>query len=233
MAWELAKVGEFEASRRAWAQLVETHEQVHGPKDEHTLDSLVWLAEALDDVGDVEGARTISERLAGPLGRLYASNTETLGPDDLRTLNLGHGLGLTLERLGQLEAARVAYQTTLDGYLRLQGKRGRAVATLLGRLADIALKVGDPTTAHATYGHALVIMRKQPGPEDPDTLEMVGREADALMALGKKVAARNQARAVVDGYRRTLGEENALTRRAQARLDSMSPKRRRRSAIGR
>jgi tetratricopeptide (TPR) repeat protein len=230
MAWELAKVGEFDACRRAWAQLVETHEQLHGPKDERTLDSLVWLAEALDDVDDEEGARSISERLAGPLGRLYAGSTETLGPDDMRTLNLGYGMGLTLERLGQLEAARVAYQTTLEGYLRVQGKRGRAVAVMHGHLADIALKLGDPTAAHAMYGQAIAIMRKQPGPEDPDTLEMVGRDADALVALGKKIAARNQARAVVDGYRRTLGEENALTRRAQARLNSMSPRRRQRTA---
>jgi len=73
-------------------------------------------------------------------------------------------------------------------------------------------------------------MRKQPGPEDPDTLELVGRDAAALMQLGKKISARNQARTVVDGYRRTLGEENALTRRAQARLDEMLPPKRTRAA---
>jgi hypothetical protein len=78
------------------------------------------------------------------------------------------------------------------------------------------------------YGEALSIMRKQPGPEDPDTLELVGRDASALTALGKKIAARNQARTVADGYRRTLGEENPLTHRAQARLDAMSPGRRKR-----
>jgi acetyl/propionyl-CoA carboxylase alpha subunit len=70
-------------------------------------------------------------------------------------------------------------------------------------------------------------LRKQPGPEDPDTLEVIGHDADALMAMGKKIAARNRARTVVDGYRRTLGEENPLTRRAQARLDAISPTRRR------
>ena len=72
------------------------------------------------------------------------------------------------------------------------------------------------------------MLRKQPGPEDPDTLEMVGRDAAAVMAMGKKIAARNEARTVVDGYRRTLGEENPLTRRAQARLEEISPSGRRR-----
>ena len=110
----------------------------------------------------------------------------------------------------------------------MQGKRGRAVSNLRGHLADIALKLGDPAGAHAMYGEALSIMRKQPGPEDPDTLELVGRDASALTALGKKIAARNQARTVADGYRRTLGEENPLTHRAQARLDAMSPGRRKR-----
>jgi Flp pilus assembly protein TadD len=146
-----------------------------------------------------------------------------LGPDDPRTLTLGHNLGLTLERLGQFEAARVAYQTTLEGYIRVEGRRGRSVADLRGHLGDIALELGDPAGAHAVYAEALAVMRKQPGPEDPDTLEMVGHDATALMQLGKKIAARNLARTVVDGYRRTLGEENALTRRAQAHLDEMSP----------
>ena len=73
------------------------------------------------------------------------------------------------------------------------------------------------------YGEALAILRKQPGPEDSDTLELVGCDANALMEMGKKIAARNQARTVVDGYRRTLGEENPLTRRAHARLDAMAP----------
>ena len=161
--------------------------------------------------------------MAGPLGRLYASSAESQGREDPGTLALGHNLGLTLERLGQYEAARVAYQNTLDGNVLVQGKRGRSVADLRGHLADICLKLGDAAGAHAAYSEAIALLRKQPGPEDPDTLEMVGRDAAALMALGKKIAARNQARTVVDGYRRTLGEDNILTRRAQARLDEMSP----------
>jgi hypothetical protein len=56
---------------------------------------------------------------------------------------------------------------------------------------------------------------------------MIGRDVEALMILGKKIAARNQARTVVDGYRRTLGEENPLTRRAQARFDAVTPEKRR------
>jgi tetratricopeptide (TPR) repeat protein len=223
LASELSKVGELEAARHSWTQLVETHEQIHGSKDARTLDSLVWLAQALDDVGDEEQARSISERVAGPLGRLYAASADAVGADDPLTLTLGHGLGLTLERLGQLEAARVAYQTTLDGYVRVLGRRSRSVADLQGRLGDITLKLGDPAAAHAIYGQALAIMRRHPGPEDPDTLQLVGRDAGALLEMGKKIAARNQARTVVDGYRRTLGEENPLTRRAQARLDAMTP----------
>jgi len=83
--------------------------------------------------------------------------------------------------------------------------------------------MGDPAAAHDAYGEALAILRKQPGPEDPDTLELVGHDALALMDLGKKIAARNQARTVVDGYRRTLGEENARTVRAKARLEKIAP----------
>jgi hypothetical protein len=48
------------------------------------------------------------------------------------------------------------------------------------------------------------------------------------MDMGKKIAARNQARSVVDGYRRTLGEENPLTVRAKARIEAISPAARKR-----
>jgi tetratricopeptide (TPR) repeat protein len=230
LAWEQGKVGDLEAAKSTWKQLVGIHEQLHGSRDERTLDAMAGLAGALDALEEDEQARILSERVAGPLGRLYASSTEALGPDDPRTLTLGHDLGLTLERLGQCEAARVTYQTALEGHIRVQGKRGRAAADLHGHLGDIARKLGDPAAAHAHYGEALTIMRKQPGPEDPDTLELVSHDASALMELGKKIAARNQARTVVDGYRRTLGEENPLTRRAQARFDAISPPAKRRPA---
>jgi tetratricopeptide (TPR) repeat protein len=222
LAWELRKVGELEAARRCWVQLVDTHEQIHGPRDERTLDSLVWLAESLEELGDLEQARSISERIAGSLGRQYATSCESLGQDDPATLNLAHGLGLTLERLGQLEAARSTYQTAHDAYVRIQGRRGRAVAILLGHLADVARKTSRPEAAHEMYGEAVGILRKDPGPEDPDTLEMMSRDARALLDMGKKIAAKNQARMVVDGFRRTLGEDNELTHRAHNRLEAMS-----------
>jgi tetratricopeptide (TPR) repeat protein len=227
LAWELSKVGELEAAQACWRQLVDTHEQIHGPKDERTLDSLVWLAESVQEMGDEEQARSISERIAGPLGRQYAASCEGLGQDDLRTLNLAHGLGLTLERLGQLEPARNTYQSAHESYVRVQGRRGRAVADLLGHLADVARKTGNPQAAHEMYGEALAILRKEPGPEDPDTLEMISRDATALLDMGKKVAAKNQARIVVDGFRRTLGEDNELTQRARNRLEAMATGRRR------
>jgi tetratricopeptide (TPR) repeat protein len=228
LAVELGKVGELEAARSSWAQVVELVEQLHGPRDERTLAALLGLAGALDELGEEEQARSLSERIAGPLGRLYAGSAEELGPDDPRTLNLGHGMGRTLERLGQLESARAGYQTTLDGYARLQGKRGRSVAHLRGHLADVTLKLGDAAGAHSQYAEALTVMRKTPGPEDPDTLELVVRDAMALMALDKKITARNQVRAVIDSYRRILGEENPRTQRAQARLDEIAPAKRRR-----
>jgi tetratricopeptide (TPR) repeat protein len=227
LAWELGKVGELEAAKRSWTQLVEMHEQLHGSRDERTLDGMIGLAGALDDLGEDEEARVLSERVAGPLGRLYAASADALGPDDPRTLSLGHDLGKTLERLGQYEAARVAYQKALEGYTRVQGRRGRTVGDLRGHLGDIAQKLGDPTAAHVAYGEALAILRKRPGPEDPDVLELMSRDAAAQLELGKKIAARNHARSVVDGYRRTLGEENPLTVRAKARLDTISPASRR------
>jgi tetratricopeptide (TPR) repeat protein len=222
LAVELGKVGELEESRRRWEELTVVYERIDGPKDERTLNALIALAETLEEMGDEEAARSISERVAGPLGRLYASKADSDGPDDLATLTLGHNLGLTLERLGQFEAARSTYQIVLDGYARLQGRRGRLVADLRGHLADLARKTADPESAHVLYCEAIGIMRKQPGPEDPDTLRLIGRDAEALEALGRTIAARNQARIALDGSRHAFGEGSVLTRQAKARLERLS-----------
>ena len=44
--------------------------------------------------------------------------------------------------------------------------------------------------------------------------------------MGRKVAGRNQARSVAEAYRRTLGPDNGLTRRAEAQVERMTPRRR-------
>jgi len=113
----------------------------------------------------------------------------------------------------------------MDGYVRLQGRRGRMVADLRGHLADVARKMADPESAHAMYCEAIGIMRKQPGPEDPDTLRLIGRDADALEALSRTIAARNQARIALDGSRHAFGEGSVLTRQAKARLERLSLRR--------
>jgi hypothetical protein len=51
----------------------------------------------------------------------------------------------------------------------------------------------------------LAILRKFPGPDDPDTLEVIRHDADALLAMGRKVAARHQACLALEALHRTLG----------------------------
>jgi hypothetical protein len=110
----------------------------------------------------------------------------------------------------------------LESYTRLQGRRGRLVADLRGHLADVAREMGETESAHAMYCDAIAIMRKQPGPEDPDTLRLIGRDAETLEALGRTIAARNQARAALDGSRHAFGDGSVLTRRAKARLERLA-----------
>ena len=132
-------------------------------------------------------------------------------------------------RLGQLDAARATFTRAMEGYVHLQGRRGRAVGDILWHLGDVARRQGDPEAAHNLYSDGLAILRRQPGPEDPDTLDLIGHDAEAMLELGRLVAARNLLRSVVEGYRRTLGEDNALTERAQRRLDAISPRRKSRA----
>jgi hypothetical protein len=82
--------------------------------------------------------------------------------------------------------------------------------------------MGETEASHAMYCEAIAILRKQPGSEDPDTLQLIGRDADALEALGRTIAARNQARAALDGSRHAFGEGSVPTRRAKARLERLS-----------
>jgi hypothetical protein len=47
-----------------------------------------------------------------------------------------------------------------------------------------------------------------------------------MAAMGRKVAARNQARNVAEALRRTLGQENGLTKRADAHVAQLTARRR-------
>jgi tetratricopeptide (TPR) repeat protein len=131
-----------------------------------------------------------------------------------------------MERLEQLDAARATYQTVFDGYMRIHGPRHRTVADMHAHLGDILLKQGNAEEARARYAEALAVLRKHPGPDDPDTLEVISHDADALFAMGRKVAGRNQARSVAETFRRTLGPNNGLTRRAETQVERMTPRRR-------
>ena len=122
--------------------------------------------------------------------------------------------------------ARAMYQTVLDGYVRNLGPRDRKVADMHAHIGDVLLKQGDPAGARARYADALALLRRFPGRDDPDTLEVLRHDADAMAALGRNVAARNQARYVAEVLRRTLGPDNGLTRRADAHVAQMTPRRR-------
>jgi tetratricopeptide (TPR) repeat protein len=225
-AWELGKVGELEKARVRWQELANDYERNHGAKDDRTLDCLVRLAETHEMLEEHHAARAIYERIAGPFGPIHADSRDKAGPDDPRTLHLGLSLGLTMERLGQLDAAHAMYQTVLDGYVRNNGPRHRKVPELQARIGDVLLKQGDAAGARARYSEALALLRKFPGPDDPDYLEVLGHDADAMAAMGRKVAARNQARNVAEALRRTLGQENGLTKRADAHVAQLTARRR-------
>jgi hypothetical protein len=51
-------------------------------------------------------------------------------------------------------------------------------------------------------------------------------DADALLAMGRKVAARHEARLVLESLHRTFGPDNPLSRRAEAHLERLTPRRR-------
>jgi Flp pilus assembly protein TadD len=76
-------------------------------------------------------------------------------------------------------------------------------------IGDTLLKQGDAAGARARYAEALALLRKFPGPDDPDTLEVLGHDADAMAAMGRKVAARNQAR--ICGRGRSAGRSAPTT----------------------
>jgi tetratricopeptide (TPR) repeat protein len=225
-AWELGKLGELEKARARWQELANSYERTHGPKYERTLECLLWLAETQDKLEERYAARANYERIAGPYGPLHAQSRETNGADDHRTLRMGHNLGLTMERLGQLDSAMTMYKTVLEGYVRVFGPRHRKVGDMKAHIGDVLCQKGDPATGRARYSEALAILRKFPGPDDPDTLEVIGHDADALLAMGRKVAARHQARLALEALHRTLGPDNPLSRRAEMHLERLTPRRR-------
>jgi tetratricopeptide (TPR) repeat protein len=216
-AWELGKLGELEKARARWQELANAYERTHGPKFERTLECLLWLGETQEKLEEHHAARSNYERLAGPYGPLHAQSREVNGPGHPHTLRMGHNLGLAMERLGQLDAAMTMYKAAMDGYVRLYGPRHRKVGDMKAHIGDVLCRQGDLAAGRARYAEALTILRKFPGPDDPDTLEVMRHDADALLAMG---------RLVLESLHRTFGPDNPLSRRAEAHLERMTPRRR-------
>jgi len=206
--WELGKVGELEKARARWQELANAYERNRGPRNERTLECLLWLSETHERLEEHHAARAGYERIAGPYGPIHAESRDKAGPDDPRTLHLGHNLGLVMEKLASSDAARAMYQTVLDGYARNLGPRDRNVADMHAHIGDVLLKQGDPVGARARYADALALLRKFPGPDDPDTLEVLRHDADAMAALGRKGRGPKPGPQRRRGLRRTLGPDN-------------------------
>jgi len=178
--------------------------------------------------------RTRSSGRATPPGPSSSGSPDRVGrstpraasppvPTILERCGLGHNLGLTMGAPGA--ARRPPGPPTrrfFDGYMRIHGAHHRKVADMHSHMGDVLLEQGDAEEARTRYAEALAVLRKHPGPDDPDTLEVISHDADALFAMGRKVAGRNQARSVAETLPRTLGPNNGLTRRAEAQVERMT-----------
>jgi len=157
----------------ALARLQAAHEAAvaaFGRESVEAAQSLGRLANAVEDMGDLQKAETLDCEALATLRRLGASDGEA-------GIAIRADLARVLQNLGQGDAAEALYRETLALQRLMDGERSASVAATLNNLGVLLGQRGDWAAAAPLHREALDIVRAVRGPDHPEV-------APALSSLG-------------------------------------------------
>jgi len=169
------------------------------------------LANSIEALGDLFGARTLRESL-------LAGYERTLSEDHPLLLHARRSLALSMHNTGDLAEARVLYESVLADYERtlpadhprLLGARENLAATIAA-MGYLAGTLSLRESVLAVYERTL--------PEDhPDLLRARANQAVTMEAMGDLAGGRALYEAVLAGFERTLPEDHPDLVRARNNL---------------
>jgi tetratricopeptide (TPR) repeat protein len=181
-----------------------------------TLDAMVALAEALDDLQDHAAALALFSEVVVVGRRLVG-----VEPDDneVPLANCLCRLACTHVGMGNHQLALPLIQEAVEVLSRLLDADDSQVLIARGDLAYCHAQMGDHPLALPMYVDVLERERRVLGNEHPNTLTDVGNCAETLCLLGDHAAAAPLFREVVAGMAASRGDEDIYVRYWRRWLD--------------
>lgn len=204
----VSSVALYEHQRGAYASMhallsreLEFRRRVQGPTNEDTLITMGNLAESLRVQGDLKGAQELLE---------MTLSLEVKQPS-VHTLALMDILGITLEKKGDLAAAKKVHQELLAARGPVLGFDHRHTLTSMNNLAEVLSSQGDLVGAQRLQEDALAGRSRVLGPEHPHTLQSMNNLANTLLAQGNLEDANKLQEECLRLRRKLLGPEHPDT----------------------
>ena len=152
------QLGHYEEAEPLLRSALEIRKSVLGPTHPDVAESLIEMANLLQDEGDYEGAEPLY-REALAMGHKFSEDTATA-----TRLN---NLAILLKDQGDYKGAEPLYREALAMDRKLLGAEHPSVADKLNNLANLLSDKGDYEAAEPLYREALAIHRRALGEEHP------------------------------------------------------------------
>ena len=182
--------GQFAEAEKIWAAVHAEALKLLGPDDDFTLTAAGDHAVALQDNGDLKGARAEQEQL-------LAQQTQRLGSDHPDALTARSSLAATTAYLGDLPAAVTMMREVVAGMRKTFGDSHPETLTAMGNLSAMLNDTGAEAEGLTLSQEVLDARLRHLGPASRNSI-------DAYTTVGVAQAALNQSEAAEKTFRTAL-----------------------------
>ncbi|WP_273455056.1 serine/threonine-protein kinase [Nevskia ramosa] len=200
--------GQFAEAEKIWADVHADALKLLGPDDDFTLTVAGDHAVALQDNGDLKGARAEQEQL-------LEQQTQRLGPDHPDTLTARSSLAATTAYLGDLPAAVAMMREVVAGMRKTFGDTHPETLTAMGNLGAMLNDTGAEAEGLKLSQEVLDARLRHLGPASRNSIDAYTTVGVAQAALGQSDAAEKTFRtalAAADTQPQALAESALLVR---------------------
>ena len=212
VAYALTRVGQRDAARPIWQELVARYTRSSEADDTWVLRARHGLANTLAPAP-----------AADELGRLYAEFRRTVGADDRLTLTCRSDLATTLAAAGRHDEARTVFGALLDDLRRVPDAWFNGPVGARHEIAYVLTSLGRLDEAEPVWKDVLDVYRDERGAGHP--LALRARQGIAWVTLdrGRSDEARLLLEPLLEDYHRVLGSDHPWTRSCAAMLARTGP----------
>jgi tetratricopeptide (TPR) repeat protein len=194
------RLRKFPEAEPLYLQAVSIQEQIYGPKDPHTLETMGELAEHYERAGEFRKAEELLKRVLAVQDRWGTGHVARL-----RSLER---LGVVYTDMERFEEAEALLKTALDLLEKSNGEKFVRNAKCIEELARVKQGMGNFSEAETFYLRALAMVEKGFGPKKVETAAFVNNLGTLYSAMGQYEKAQAHFRRALEVLRKAYGPED-------------------------